>query len=86
MHNAVCSREIGDEYLAFSGQSKETIILNYLAFEVLKALEKKSINFDDLFFEISKKNVGMTEQELSEFIKSTLEYYIEFGFVDVSDY
>ena len=80
--NSVYFREINGEYLAFSCQSKETLILHFLAFEVLNILKNRSLDFDNLVLLLLKKSKDMTEKELREFLRSTLESFCELGFVE----
>lgn len=82
LNNAVYFRAIKGEYLAFSSQSKETLILHFLAFEVLNVLKNRSLDFDNLVLLLLKKSKSMTEKELREFLRSTLESFCELGFVE----
>ena len=75
-------RIIDREYVAFSGLSKETVVLHELAFDVLTSLKKCPYSFEKLLIILLKKNKGMTEKELRVFLRSTLESFCELGFVE----
>lgn len=79
VHQGVSYRKVGNDFLAYSALTSETVVLTQFAYQILIRLAPKSLNFTELLDKLKLEGGGSDDFELS--LRDTLNELSKRGFI-----
>ena len=83
LNDHVSYRRLDQEYLVYSGNTRETLLVDENAYSVILFLQKNYQNYQDISDHLKVKNKEIDELGLSNFLNKTLKQFVECGVISL---
>ncbi len=82
LNNSVSSRIMGQDFLLYSGNSRETLIVNQLTYELIIFLTERNRSYQEILEYFGIINQELERQDLLEVVDKTLKLFFDSGVLD----
>jgi hypothetical protein len=84
VNQEIACRELKGEYLIFSGLTRQTLVVEVIAFKLVNLLKMQSRNFDEILTRLATDDNPFNDEELASFVSTSLDQLVDFGVLDCS--
>lgn len=80
----IACRELKGEYLIFSGLTRQTLVVEPMAFKLVELLKMQPRKFDEILTQLATDVNALNNVDLVSFISASLDQLVDFGVLDCS--
>lgn len=80
----IACRELKGEYLIFSGLTRQTLVVEVIAFKLVNLLKTQSRKFDEILNLMATDDNELNAEDLASFVAESLAQLVDFGVLDRS--
>jgi hypothetical protein len=80
----IAFRELKGEFLVFSGLTRQTLVVEEVAFKMVKLLTLKPSTGDEILAQLLTFEKDYDQEELVSFVSASLEQFVDIGVLDCS--
>ncbi len=80
----IACRELKGEYLIFSGLTRQTLVVEAIAFRMVNLLKMQPRKFDEILTLLATDDKKFNDEDLAPFVSASLDQLVDFGVLDCS--
>lgn len=80
----IACRALKGEYLIFSGLTRQTLVVESIAFKLVNLLKGQSRKFDEILTLLATDDKQFNDEDLAPFVSASLDQLVDFGVLDCS--